>query len=357
MLRRVQPIALKADSETSGGGSRDEPAPSASDRRQGDRRQEDRRQGERRQGDRRGMEALRAEALQQLITRVEDKNFGGLRNQVHWNAGFKQSRIILIAIAVIAGGMAAFLAVQRPTSAPAPAPEVVAPIVEVVAEPRTQILVARESIRVGERLRETSFEWIDWPDSALRSDFITITALPEAATQMSGSTARFAFFPGEPIRAEKLMPASDGSFLASVLSEGMRGVSVNVTADTASGGFVVPGDRVDVVLTRPTEFGGQLSQTVLHNVRVLAINSQLGSAEPRPADEAANDNAAEPKVFSNAIATLELDATAAEVIMTATAYGRLSLILRAMSDTGSTAPDFQSPANQAIRLSSPFWTK
>lgn len=351
MLRRVQSNALKADSVTSGAGSRPEPAPSVSDR-----RQEDRRQGDRRQGERRGMEALRAEALQQIITRVEDRNFGGLRNQVHWNAGFKQSRIILIAIAILAGSMAAYLAVQRPAAPVAP-PEVVAPIVEVVAEPRTRVLVAKDTIRIGERLTEASFEWIEWPDSALRSDFVTATASPAAATEMSGSTARFAFFPGEPIRAEKLLPAGGGSFLAAVLGGGMRGVSVNVTADTASGGFVVPGDHVDVVLTRSTEAGGQTSRTILANVRVLAINSQLGASEPPAAGSAEGTGASQPAVFGSAIATLELDATAAEVITTATAHGQLSLFLRATADAGKGATDFQSPANQAIRLSSPFWTK
>ncbi len=302
------------------------------------------------------MEALRAEALQTLITRVEDRNFGGLRNQVHWNAGFKNSRILLIAVAVIAGSMAAYLAVQRPASTPAP--EATAPVVEVVAEPRTQILAAKGAITVGERLSPASFEWIEWPTASVRSDFITMEAAPEAQTEMSGSAARFAFFPGEPIRADKLMPASDGSFLSAVLGGGMRGVSVSVTADAASGGFVAPTDHVDVVLTRATELGGQISQTILSNVRVLAINSRLSPSEPKEAAaEGEKTEAEESDVFGNAIATLELDPTQAEVIMSATAYGRLTLVLRSMADAGMAAPSSQSPANQAIRLSSPFWAK
>jgi pilus assembly protein CpaB len=342
-LRRVQPIALKAESESSGAPARE--AASA-----GDRRQADRRQAERRQGDRRGgMDALRAEALQQLITRVEDRNFGGLRNQVHWNAGFKNSRIVLIAVAVVAGGMAAYLAVQRPT----PAPEAVAPVTEVVAEPRTQILAARETIAIGQRLSPAALEWIEWPESAVRAEFITATATPEAMTEMSGAVARTGFVAGEPILPQKLMSAGEGSYLAALLGTGMRAVSVSVSADSASGGFVSPNDRVDVVLIRPDDAGGQVTRTILQNVRVLAINGRLGPTEP---PEPGADAPPQPEVFEGAIATLELDPKAAEVIMSATAHGRLTLVLRAMLDAGDTAA-IRSSANQAIRLSSPFWAE
>lgn len=345
MLRRVQPIALKAESESSGGTTRPEPAaPSPTDR-----RQTDRRQGERRQGERRGMETLRAEALQQLITRVEDRNFGGLRNQVHWNAGSKNTRIVLIAVAVLAGSMAAFLAVQRP----APAPEAVAPVVEVVAEPRVQILAAKQTIAVGQRVTPASFEWIDWPESAIRADFVTLATAPEAMTEMSGSTARSEFVAGEPILPQKLMPEGEGSYLSAVLGSGMRGVSVVVSADSASGGFVSPGDRVDVVLTRPTDTG-QVTRTIMQNVRVLSINGRLGPTTPSDPNSEAPPK---PEVFTDAaIATLELDPTATEVIMSATAHGRLSLVLRAITDAGD-AMAVRSPANQAIRLSSPFWAE
>jgi pilus assembly protein CpaB len=297
------------------------------------------------------MEALRAEALQQLITRVEDRNFNGRRNQVHWNAGFKSKRILLIAVAVIAGSMAAYLAVQRPAP---PAPEAVAPVVEVVQEPRVQVLAAKQSIAVGQRLTPASLEWLEWPESAVRTDFITATTTPEAITEMSGATARTGFVAGEPILPTKLMPAGEGSYLAAVLGNGMRAVSVTVSADSASGGFVAPNDRVDVVLIRPDDMGGQVTRTIMQNVKVLAINGSLGPTEPAAAEE--GDDPAKPEVFEGGIATLELDPIGAEVMMSATAHGRLTLVLRGMDDARDAEP-IRSSANQAIRLSSPFWAR
>ena len=91
-------------------------------------------QPERRKADRRGMDALRDDALRTLISKVEDKNFGGLRNQVHWSRGINRTRVVLILVAVLAGGLAAFLATRE--YAPAAIP-VAAPVVttEVVARP------------------------------------------------------------------------------------------------------------------------------------------------------------------------------------------------------------------------------
>ena len=70
--------------------------------------------------------------------------------------------------------------------------------------------------------------------------------------------------------------------LSAVLDKGMRGVSISVTADSASGGFIVPNDHVDLILTRPTP-EGQESETLLSNIRVLAINARLGETGKPPA--------------------------------------------------------------------------
>ena len=310
-------------------------------------------QPERRKADRRGMDALRDDALRTLISKVEDKNFGGLRNQVHWSRGINRTRLVLILVAVLAGGLAAFLATRE--YAPAAIP-VAAPVVttEVVAEPRTQILVAKEPIAVGERLTAGLIAWEDWPASAVRAEYITNEASPDALTDMADSAARVQFFPGEPIRAQKLAEAGQG-FLASMLESGMRGVSVSVGAESASGGFIVPGDRVDVVLTR-TGTIGQVSDTILHNVRVLAVNEQTaaGGTVEAPASESPGPR---PEVFKTAIATLELDPNQAEVIINATTTGTLSLVLRPTMDVAEAGTEEQRATNQAIRISSPFWAK
>src|SRR5690606_28985389 len=108
-----------------------------------------------------------------------------------------------------------------------PAPQVVE--TQTIREARTQILVARAPIGMGERLNPQVVEWQDWPEGAVRPEYVTISAMPEAPTELTDAVARFEFFPGEPIREAKLVRADQG-YLSAVLAEGMRGVSVGVTA-------------------------------------------------------------------------------------------------------------------------------
>ncbi|WIJ24880.1 Flp pilus assembly protein CpaB [Devosia sp. RR2S18] len=257
----------------------------------------------------------------------------------------KPARIILLVVALVAGGLAAFL-VTRGGSRPAPEQIVQT---QVVQEPQTQILVAKAPIGMGERLSPDTLEWQDWPEGALRAEYVTISAMPDAAAELDGAVARFEFFPGEPIREAKLV-RSDQGYLSAVLSEGMRGVSVGVTAVSSAGGFVVPNDRVDVVLTTQGEAGEQ-SEVILSNVRVLAIGQRLGElgesggavdpSEPRP----------KPVVFdSSTIATLELTPAQAQTLINASTRGQLTLTLRSVVDfddnTVAAGPD----TNQSVRL-------
>lgn len=256
----------------------------------------------------------------------------------------KPARIILLVIALVAGGLAAFL-VTRGNRAPAPQQVVT----QVVPEARTQVLVAKGPIGIGERLTANSVEWQDWPEGALRPEYVTIAAMPEAPSELTGSVVRFEFFPGEPIRAAKLVNADQG-YLSAVLSSGMRGVSVGVTAVSSAGGFVVPNDHVDVVLTTSTNVG-QRSEVILSNVRVLAIGKRLGEMGASGGSEQSENGAPVPVTFDkNTIATLELDPAQAETLINASMRGQLSLTLRAVTDFNR--PDMGRPttANQAVRL-------
>jgi pilus assembly protein CpaB len=304
---------------------------------------------ERRKSERRGMDALRDEALRNLISRVEDRNFGGMRSRVRWGRGMKPSRILLLVVAVMAGGLAAFLATQQ--AAPVP---VAAPVAEIVQPAKTQILVAKQTIGIGQRLSPASLEWQDWPVGAMRPEYINVATTPGAIAEMAGSVARVELFAGEPIRQEKLAPAG-GGFLSAILDKGMRGVSVSVSAESASGGFIVPNDHVDVVLTRASS-GGQDTQTILSNVRVLAINARLGETNTTSAPAAAPTDPAAEVFAGQAIATLELDQQRAEVISNAAGIGKLSLVLRSTADATEPGSADERAANAAIRLSSPFWT-
>lgn len=309
------------------------------------------------QTERRNLDAWRSEALQTVVTNT-DRRKGGDRRQsapppqnLGWRWKIPPSRIALLAVALIAGGLAAYLTTQ--SSQPV-TQTVVQPVTEVVQEPRLQVLAAKTGIGLGQRLTPESVEWIDWPEGAVRTEYITAAAMPDAMTQMNGAVARFEFFPGEPIRADKLAQPGDG-YLSAVLDSGTRGVSVVISASSASGGFIVPNDRVDVVLTRSSELG-QVSDTILRNVRVLAINTRLGETGTTGAPTDPENPRAE--IFANeATATLQLDSAQAEVIINATGAGKLSLVLRPIVDAAEAVPAAERSTNQAIRMSSPFWAK
>jgi pilus assembly protein CpaB len=114
---------------------------------------------------------------------------------------------------------------------------------------------------------------------------------------------------------------------------------------------------VDVVLT-PDTSNGQGSQTILQNVRVLAINSQLGETGTTGQTEESDEQEKSAQTFSDeVIVTLELDQERSEIIISATKIGELSLVLRSMTDFSQSGKIAQQGANQAIRLTSPFWTQ
>jgi pilus assembly protein CpaB len=252
----------------------------------------------------------------------------------------RPARIILIVVALLAGGLAAWLATRG--GSPEPTPQVV----EVVQSPTTQVLAAKVAIGVAERLSPDNVEWIDWPESAIREGFVTIQDMPEAPAELAGSVARFEFFPGEPIRDLKLVRADQG-YLSAVLEKGKRGVSFGVDSTSASGGFIVPNDRVDIILTQDTD-GGQVSRTLLSNVKVLALGQRLGEvgATGGPADP---DNP-RAEIFSGGnVATVELTPAEAETLINAMQVGSLSLVLRSVADFNDNTETVQA-SNQTIRV-------
>lgn len=256
----------------------------------------------------------------------------------------RPARIVLLLVALVAGSLAAFL-VTRGGRAPEPAQQAATQVIE---EAKTQVLVARAPIGVGERLSAERVEWQDWPESALRAEYVTVATMPDVPEQLTGAVARFEFFPGEPIREAKLVRADQG-YLSAVLAPGKRGVSVGVNAASSAGGFVVPNDHVDVLLTTSTA-AGQRSEVILSNVRVLAIGKRLGEMGVSGGDEDGTGTSPTPVTFDNAtIATLELDPPQAETLVNASTRGQLSLTLRSVADFNR--PEVMpATANQAVRL-------
>lgn len=255
----------------------------------------------------------------------------------------KPARILLLLVAVVTGGLAAFLATRGE-----PPQTQLLETTQIVQEVKMQVLIAASTIGVGQRLTTSLVSWQDWPEGAVRPEYITSDIIPDAPEQMVGTVARFEIFAGEPIRESKLV-RSDQGYLSAVIQPGMRAVSVGVTAESGAGGYIVPNDRVDIVRTVRGN-AGTGTQTILANIKVLAIGTRLGEAgasagNPDPEDPQA-------QIFENeTIATLELSPTQAETIIGAADGGNLTLVLRSVADFSPSPNDsLLQAANQPIRL-------
>lgn len=235
-------------------------------------------------------------------------------------------RVVLVIIALAAGGAAATLAFAMRGN----------PRVTTIVQPARQaamqdVLVASADLGQGQALTKDNMRWQSWPESALNSAYIGRSVRPDALETLAGSIVRSRMISGEPIRDEKLVPLNAG-FLSAMLPSGKRAVAVRVSAETTAGGFILPNDRVDVLHTvaKEGQSEGQnehISRTILKNVAVLAIDQSV--------DEKTKDTKNREKVVVvGKTATLELDPLQAEVLAAAEATGTLSLALRSAADNG-----------------------
>ena len=119
------------------------------------------------------------------------------------------ARIVVLAIAVGAGGIALYLA-----SSSEQAPPPVAPVVQLQT---TDVLVARSEIQLGQTLGADDVQWQSWPTSAASASVIRRSDKPNAPTELVGSIVRSPFIAGEPIREQKLVRANGSGFMAAVL--------------------------------------------------------------------------------------------------------------------------------------------
>ena len=184
------------------------------------------------------------------------------------------ARIVVLTIAVGAGGVAAYLASG---SDPKPPPS------EPVAQLQTvDVLIAKSDIALGQPVGAGDVQWQTWPAATASNNFIRRNERPDATTQIAGSIARSPFIAGEPIRELKLVRADGSGFMAAILPTGMRAVSTEISPETGAGGFILPNDRVDVILSKRDKNPDRASsgdvvnsETILSNVRVLAIDQTV----------------------------------------------------------------------------------
>jgi pilus assembly protein CpaB len=233
--------------------------------------------------------------------------------------------LALFAIALVLAGGTALLVrarlVQRSAvvaAAPAPRPA-----------PQKSILVARVAIARGHILQPTDLAARPWPQAGIIGDYILAGGGPEKA--LLGSVAREPFVAGEPIIRTKIVKPGEHGFLAAVLHPGMRAVSVPVDATADVSGFVLPGDRVDLLMTLPVPQDGpnpngsqhKAAETVLRNLRVIAVDQQP-------------DSKGLPVVARTV--TFEVTPKQSEIVAVAGDIGKLSLSLRSLAITASTSP-------------------
>ena len=237
----------------------------------------------------------------------------------------KAARLVVLGIAVVAGGLAALLAGRSQKPAPPPAP--------VVQLETVDVLVANADIDIGSAVKPDQLRWQLWPAASAGPNFIRKSDRPDAVEQLSGSIVRGTFYAGEPIKEARLIKANAAGYLAAVLPSGMRAVSTEISAETSAGGFVIPGDHVDVILTRrdqEDEKKGRgenyTSETILSNVRVLAI------------DQSVEDKKGEKSMIGKTV-TLELSPRQAETLTLGKQLGTLSLALRSIVDTAKGSGD------------------
>lgn len=255
-------------------------------------------------------------------------------------------RYVILAVAAIAAIALAFivrgmLTPDRPSlvaSAPPPKPVV-------------QVLVAKRDLPIGTRLVAADLGWQPWPADALNASFVTDGTAPSLPAKMpdkavqkvarvtndmiapqgpmqafEGSIVKEALAAGEPVVARKVVRAGQSGFMAVVLQPGSRAMAVPINAETAAGGFILPGDRVDVLQARASGDGGKafVTEVLMRNVRVLAIDQNI---------EPSKDS----KTIVGGVATLEIPAVDVEVMARGKAQGEMQLALRSYADIGGGA--------------------
>src|SRR3982074_1964931 len=153
----------------------------------------------------------------------------------------KAARIVVLGIAVAAGGLAAVLA-GRSDQAPPPPP--------VVQIETIQVLVAQKDIGIGMALSPQDMQWQTWPASASNPAFIRQNERPNAIEPYAGSPLRVPLAAGEPGRDNKIIKAKVSGYQAAIVPSRMRATSTEISPETGAGGFILPNDRVDVMLTK-----------------------------------------------------------------------------------------------------------
>ena len=221
----------------------------------------------------------------------------------------RKNTIVMVGIAVVFGLLAVFVAQGWLNYQAELSRKTVAPTPQQVAT-RT-IVVAAAPMRFGTHVAPDSLREVSWPDGAIPAG--TYTSIAELTA--GGKRIVLASIErNEPILRTKITGPGQKATLSAVIQDGMRAVTVRTNDVEGVAGFVLPGDHVDVLLTRQSERTTGMNDVVIQNARVLAVDQLADDAADRP-------------TVARAV-TLEVDTVAAQKIALAASLGNLSLMLR-----------------------------
>lgn len=231
------------------------------------------------------------------------------------------ARIGIIGVALLLG-VAAFFLMRSGANRPANLP-----VAQAQTEAPLRVLVAKRALRVGERLTPDAVMWAAWPKEGINPTFLEQTKAPKAADDVVDQIVRVEIAEGEPIVPTKIVKPGTGGVMSALITPGMRATALTINPKAGVAGFILPNDRVDVVMTREltsesngTQRADMRSEVILENVRVLAID-QMPYADPKV-----------PTVVGS-IATIEVSVEDSTRLETARKLGELSLILRSLPDS------------------------
>jgi pilus assembly protein CpaB len=230
----------------------------------------------------------------------------------------KVSRLIPVAVALVAAGGAALVAMNMMST---PAPVVQATVQPVEQQLTVGILVAAKDFSMGGRITEDSIRWQQWPEDAVNSnaDLVRQDERPDGKEDFMANIALANIIEGEPVTSKKFVSAERG-FLSALLPEGKLAMATDISLATGAGGFILPNDHVDVLMSLESSNGTVSTESLFENIRVLAIGQTLREEDGS-------------SVVEGNTATLELTQDQVRLLAAARAEdANISLALRSLSD-------------------------
>ena len=192
----------------------------------------------------------------------------------------------------------------------------------------SEVLVASARLEPGKPVTAAQVRWQAWPAKIVDASFIRKTSGLSPSSIVDGTVARAPMVEGEPVTFAKIVKAQGSGFMAATIAPGMRAVAIGVSVASVAGGFILPNNRVDLLLTQVMGDNPKhgITRLVLADVRVLAIDQ-------------ASDDKNQKAVSDVKTVTLELTPEQSRTVALAQAMGTLSLALRSLGDEAVASAD------------------